>query len=297
MTRFALPPDVVLPPLVRTLVRAPYAAKVWAARRPIAWRYYTGACRRLGWNAECLGWHTPSNGPFAGIRIQALHTNHVWAPAGIYEPAVAGVLLGLLREYSSRGEMWDIGANRGLIALLAARHFAGRVVAVELLPANITRLQQQLAANPSLASRIDVVTAAASDADGEVEMLVDLADGAVCQIVAAGVQSYEHTPQTVIQKSAARAVDSLVAERHCRVAVMKIDVEGAEALVLRGARRLLREQTPALVVEIHNAAAGAACDAVLADARYSIHRLLPDGSLEQVKNCGGYGHIVARPTR
>src|SRR6185436_14771345 len=105
MTAVRLPADVVLPPLVRTLVRAPYAAKAWAARRPAAWRYYTGACRRLGWNAACLGWHTPTNGPFAGIRIEALHTNHVWAPAGVYEPAVAGVLIGLLQERGSPGEV------------------------------------------------------------------------------------------------------------------------------------------------------------------------------------------------
>ena len=297
MTTIALPADVTLPPLVRTLVRAPYAAKAWAARRPIAWRYYTGACRRLGWNADCLGWHTPSNGPFAGIRIQALHTNHVWAPAGVYEPAVADVLLGLLREHGSLGEMWDIGANRGLMSLLAARHFPGRVVALELLPSNIDKLRQQLSANPTLAERISVIAAAASDADGEVEMLVDPVDGAVCQIVAAGVESYERTAHTIIEKSAARAVDSLVAERHARVAVIKIDVEGAEGLVLKGAFGVLRTQAPALVVEIHNDAAGAACDAVLRDAGYTIHRLQPDGSLRHVQNCGGYGHIVARRTR
>jgi FkbM family methyltransferase len=297
VTTIALAADVILPPLVRALVRAPYAAKVWAARRPLAWRCYTSACRRVGWNAGCLGWHTPSNGPFAGIRIQALHTNHVWAPAGVYEPAVAEVLLALLREHGSRGEMWDIGANRGLVSLLAAKHFAGRVVAVELLPSNVNKLRQQLAANPSLAERITVLAAAASDADGEVEMLVDLEDGAVCQIVAPGVQSYERTAQTIVEKSRARAVDSLVAERNARVDVMKIDVEGAEGLVLKGACRLLREQAPALVVEIHNDAAGASCDAILRDAGYTIRRLQSDGSLQQVEHCGGYGHIVARRTR
>ena len=74
------------------------------------------------------------------------------------------------------------------------------------------------------------------------EALVDVQDGAVCQIVAAGVQSYERTSHTIVQKSAARAIDSLVAERKARVALMKIDVEGAEALVLNGAARLLRRR-------------------------------------------------------
>src|SRR5262245_11072132 len=124
--------DVALRPAVRMLVDLPYPAKSWIARRPNAWRCYTAACRRLGWDSTMLGWHTPRNGPFAGIRIESLHSNHLWAAAGLYEPEVSHAIVGLLGDGRAAGaEVWDVGAHRGLIALLAARHGACRVVAID----------------------------------------------------------------------------------------------------------------------------------------------------------------------
>ena len=287
--------DARLPPLVHLLVDAPYGVKAWAAQHARVWRYYTGACRRLGWNRSCLGWHTAKNGPFAGIRIEALHTNHVWAPAGLYEPAVAKCIVSLLEEPKiAAGEMWDVGANRGLISLLGARHGAAHVVAIELSPANIVMLRRQLAANPRLAARVDVVQAAASDGDGRIEILVNGHDGAICQIVAPGVRQYETTAATSIERGTARAIDSLVAERRARVGLLKIDVEGAEALVLKGAQRLLGEQAPVIVLEVHNEQAGRSSVDLLHAAGYACRRLLSDGTFSPLEDVVGYGHIVAR---
>src|SRR5436305_1287114 len=84
------------------------------------------------WRAARLGWHTPRNGPLAGIRLRALHPNHLWVPVGVYETSVGRVVTTLLTELAGGGadlEVWDVGGHRGLFSLLCAHNGASRVLA------------------------------------------------------------------------------------------------------------------------------------------------------------------------
>ena len=123
--------DVALPWLLARLTAIPWPVKRWIAAHPPAWRYYTAVCCRVGWGSASLGWHTPRNGPLAGIRTRALHTNHLWVPVGIYEVGVSQYLITALRERTGGVggfEVWDVGANEGRLSLLCARHGASRVL-------------------------------------------------------------------------------------------------------------------------------------------------------------------------
>src|SRR5258706_3561243 len=230
--------DRPIPSLLAGLTAVPWALKEWIASRPLAWRYYTSLCREAGWGVASLGWQTPRNGPFAGIRTQALHPNHLWVLVGSYEVGVTTCVTALLRELAQRQrivEVWDIGANHGRITLLCARHGATHVLAVEPSTANIDLFQQNLVANPSLAGRIEVLSGAISNRDGDVELVVNQSDGAVCQIRTDGVKEYEHGPVTAIGTITSYRIDSLVKARGSAPALVKGDVEGAEALVLASA--------------------------------------------------------------
>jgi FkbM family methyltransferase len=55
----------------------------------------------------------------------------------------------------------------------------------------------------------------------------------------------EHPVQT-------RRIDSLIAAGQAAPHFIKLDVEGAEVEVLRGAEQLLREQRPVMAIEVHN---------------------------------------------
>ena len=267
--------DVQLPWLVARLTDIPWPAKQWIAERPLAWRYYTAACRRAGWNGACLGWHTPHNGPFAGIRTRALHANHLWVPVGVYEVGVSECLMAVLREQAAGAggtDVWDVGANHGRLSLLCARHGASRVLAIEPSASNIAILNEHLAANPGISARIDVLQAAIADEDGEVEFVMNDLDGAVGQIRSREVAGYDHGSAASIGSVASWRLDTLRATRRAP-ALVKIDVEGAEVLVLRGAARLLDIDRPIVLVEIHNADAGRASLALLRDAGYRCERL------------------------
>ena len=72
---------------------------------------------------------------------------------------------------------------------------------------------------------------------------------------------------------------------------VKIDVEGAEGLVLAGMRRLLREARPVLAVEFHDDDAWQARRELL-EAGYGLSRT--DGSTIDPEGARVY-HVIARP--
>ncbi len=173
----------------------------------------------------------------------------------------------------------DVGANIGLYALKAARLVGptGRVLAFEPGAEAYDHLVANLAMNAyPWAAPMKV---AASDAAGQ----------AVLHHVPLG-----HDPQAFSLIANARATDGEVVETVTldslidragltRVDLIKIDVEGAEPLVIAGARDLLARLRPAVIFECNahiNAGgeAGAAGEAwtMLSSAGYRFFRLIGD---------------------
>jgi FkbM family methyltransferase len=140
---------------------------------------------------------------------------------------------------------FDVGANVGIytVAIGRAAGHEGLVVAVEPDTTNVSRLRDNLALN-SIANA-QVVEAVAGDREGVVELQVadDPAYHSVVEIerghVAVGTMAVRSVPLDRVWEDLGRAPVSLV----------KIDVEGAEPSVLRGAREMLRSTHPALLVE------------------------------------------------
>ncbi len=141
----------------------------------------------------------------------------------------------------------DVGANVGLFTLVMARAVApdGRVTAVEPHPANLARLRAHLEENG--AANVDVVAAAASDAPGSITLhgADDAAFGSTAQVLEGHAGGAAHHVR-------ATTLDGLWEAAGCpRVRLVKVDVEGAEHRVLRGAAEMLRSCRPVLLVEVH----------------------------------------------
>src|SRR5262249_31313730 len=185
----------------------------------------------------------------------------------------------------------------GTLSLLCARHGAGRVTAIEPFADNLAMLREQLAANPAHGPRVEVIAAAIAAADGEVAYRVR-ASGLEGQIVAPGVLGHA-APRGEAREGrvAARSLDSLVAEGRPAPDLIKIDVEGAEALVLGGAARLLAEHRPAVVLEVHDAAASREALARLAAASYTVSRIAGRRLRVWAGEPVSYGPVLALPDR
>jgi FkbM family methyltransferase len=153
----------------------------------------------------------------------------------------------------------DVGANIGIYTVALARAVGsdGQVLAIEPDAMNVRRLRDNLARN-SIAN-VRVVEAAAGDRAGAVELRLadDRAYNSVVRIEG------RHA-----DVGAAR-VDSVLLDRAWEdigrpaVSFVKIDVEGSEATVLRGAQVMITANYPSLLVEANDEASLALLRSVL----------------------------------
>lgn len=119
----------------------------------------------------------------------------------------------------------------------------GRVLCFEFVPENLALLERNLAANPPLRDRVEVVGAPLWERRGE---LLDY--------TSVGGQSSVARPGPDPDGAArTESVDELCEERGIdRVDMLKLDVEGAERSALRGAERTLRRDRPKLAISVYH---------------------------------------------
>ena len=123
----------------------------------------------------------------------------------------------------------DVGANIGAYSLIASENPAVEVVAFEPIPAAFAKLRRNLALNGR--RRVHALNMAASAQPGHLRMTCDGASS-VNRVVEAGQKASQPAATTLVDVT---TVDIACAELGLRPSLIKIDVEGHELQVLRGA--------------------------------------------------------------
>jgi FkbM family methyltransferase len=158
----------------------------------------------------------------------------------------------LLRQHLHQGATFvDAGANVGLWSLFAARIVgaSGRVIACEPAP----QAYQVLAES---AKRCEVLTPLHVGLGSRNAVVAFAAQGtsetsSFSRKVTLGSQHWRPHVPVVEVPVAMRRLDSIVEELELRPTVVKIDVEGFELEVLKGATETLKQRGCALFVEVH----------------------------------------------
>lgn len=169
--------------------------------------------------------------------------------------------------------LFDIGANVGYYTILGARLVGpqGKVVAVEPVIRNLAYLHRHIVLNK--ANNVSIVSAACSDA-------VSLATFSLGQNYAMGYLENSHGERTATQKELllvpAVTVDAIVQQLGISPDVIKVDVEGAELLVLTGAQTTLRKTKPRIFLSTHSEALRYACLEYLKELGYTFEVLSHD---------------------
>ncbi len=169
------------------------------------------------------------------IGIEMLHDR--------YEPAETAFVERMLEPGACA---IDLGANLGYFTMLMAQRVGadGHVYAFEPVPRNAELLERSRAEN-KFEERITVTRAAVADAAGTVKMIVPLHTinwgGPYIDDKETLPPQHEH-----VSVPAVRLDD--VSLRH-PVRFIKLDIEGAELLALRGARQLLQHDRPVVMCE------------------------------------------------
>lgn len=163
----------------------------------------------------------------------------------------------------------DIGANIGYFTVLMASWVgqAGSVVAFEPAPANLRLLTRSIAEN-GFDERVRVFSGVVADDTGEADLLsVDVRYG----FNSGGAFIAGDSAPTPLEHRRTRVkktkLDALEMPRP--VSFIKMDIEGAEALALRGAKELLTADRPRVLAEINPEqllkVSGASAEELIAD--------------------------------
>jgi len=154
----------------------------------------------------------------------------------------------LLARVRRDAVVFDVGANVGWWTVPLARHLApggGRVIAFEPVPANRARLEWAIAAN-GVRANVLVAPVALGDKPGELGMWLKSEETGAGSGTAALVTG----DGPVHLKVPVVTLDAWTAEfdiTDCDV--MKLDIEGAELMMLRGAERFIAATRPLIFGE------------------------------------------------
>lgn len=215
-----------VPREVRNWLRSPTRTLEWL---------WLGAKWRLGWNErfEIVEGRTLRCHPAAYKAVQRRQMENGEQAAELAQ-FVSHCRPGML--------LFDIGANFGIFSLVCAK-FGGWAVAVEPSPIGARMIRNQVSINQT--HSVAVVEAATGDTEGTIGMLSSgvFSDGYFRYDPGRDARELTHVCLTTVD----RLSDQFGEPSH-----IKVDVEGYEDAVLRGARRTLSRCAPTIFLELHN---------------------------------------------
>lgn len=193
-------------------------------------------------------------------------------------------LLAVASRHIKTGDVvWDIGSNQGIFAFCAAGRTGptGRVFTVEADPKYADLQNRTIASLPKGYAPVKTLCAAVADRAGVLELSIPK-------------NGHARNHLSIVAGNDAAAVESTKAvtavtldwllDHWSAPDFVKIDVEGAEMLVLKGASELLRVHRPNLYIEVSEANQAEATK-LLRSHGYRFYKLTNNGSIAPTESC------------
>jgi FkbM family methyltransferase len=216
-----------------------------------------GLRRRLRRLQEGEEWQRVAAGPAGGVELCLPVPLQNWGREMADGTFDSFLYTAIARHRKLAGaQCWDIGAHVGYHALAFAAQGA-QVVAFEPGGVNIARFKLHLERNKEPAQRIRLVTAAVADRDGEMTFVESdemKGESTGSHLATATPPLRDEIYAQFRQRTVPTVtIDSFVEKQGMPAPdIMKIDVEGAEHLVIQGGRVTLARHKPLLLVEVHH---------------------------------------------
>ncbi|HEX5170352.1 MAG TPA: FkbM family methyltransferase [Cyclobacteriaceae bacterium] len=199
--------------------------------------------------ARFLYWQTISRIRKEGIQFNWIHGARLFLKRGMH--GATGSYYAYLHDFQemsfllhflNKGDVfWDIGANVGSYTILASKVAGARVVAFEPVPMTYEYLKKNIALN-DLLDRAMAFNIGLSDSKGNLNFTrhLDTVNHVVVKDTAGTIQVEVDTCDSILQQT--ESVPSII----------KLDVEGYELPVLKGADTLLRNhRLQSIIIELN----------------------------------------------
>ena len=162
----------------------------------------------------------------------------------MYKRNIESDNLSFLKSYMKKNiTVIDVGANIGYFTIEISKYLdsSSRIIAIEPSLVNFSRMQKVIKEKKPEPSTF-LVLAGLSEENGWGSLEIDPSNPANHKI---------SEEQNATKSVELQTLDSIT-ENLENVALIKIDVQGHELAVLKGGKKLLKEQSPALLIEIDN---------------------------------------------
>jgi FkbM family methyltransferase len=194
---------------------------------------------------------------FLNWQLHRMDLNAVGVPVQLYSTPMGAHHQFVLEQYRCRSHDGDIAVEPGDYVIDAgacwgdtALYFAyrskpdGRVFSYEFIPDNLEIMRRNLALNPDLSNRIQVIERAAWDKSNLTISVQGEGPGSSVCVGETGVP--DAGPLTL-------AIDDLVEQQNLPIVdFIKMDIEGAELPALRGAMQTIQRHKPKLAISVYH---------------------------------------------
>lgn len=207
------------------------------------------------------------NGPLLGYKWFFSAKSSYWIVLGCYERETSEWLRKTLKPGDT---FFDVGANVGYFTLFARKLVGpnGRVFAFEPDTRNLQVLRRNLEINQTKA---EVISMALSDRIGKVRFIVE-ENGPNSHL---GTVVLEHAKSNLEEEIdvMTTTLEDFVERSGVSPSIIKMDVEGAELLVLKGGARIFSQRKPTCIISTHSGQLNRDCRAFLAACDYRVSSL------------------------
>jgi FkbM family methyltransferase len=206
-----------------------------------------GVLARLGAFATKIGvltpeWYEFQPGLWMQLNLRDLIQQTILLE-GMWDPALTRLIESTLKP----GDVFiDVGAHVGYFTLLAGRRVgpAGVVLSIEPNPVALQQLRKHV--ERSHLEHVQTAHTACGDSSDPVRLYLHTESNSSM----ASLSAANATSGVAVEVACTTLDDLCRAHGLARAHLVKIDVEGAELLVLRGMERILREMRPVIVLEL-----------------------------------------------